>query len=140
MLRCLALLQGLHQDAFHPAHVDEVHLQGPAAGGVQTLRRVALAHADERVALPDLGPWQGTVEEPLGEVGHRRSLLGRAALDALGGPQGVGGQLRRIVGAIGGAAAARLPGLELEQPSPVVDGRQLAAQPDLHLLPGSTEI
>ena len=33
-----------------------------------------------------------------------------------------------------------LTGMELEQPSPVVDARQLAAQPDFHLLPGSTEI
>ena len=139
MLRRLAPLQCLYQDAFDPAHVDEVHVQGPAAGGVQTLRRVALSQADQLVSLPDLGPWKGTVKEPVGEFGHRRSLLGRAALDALGGSQGVGGQLGWIVGGIGGAAAARLAGMELEQPSPVVDAHQLAAQPGLHPLPRRTE-
>ena len=89
--------------------------------------------------LPDLGPWEGTIKEPLGEFGHRGSLIGSAALDVLGGSQGVGGQLRRIVGGIGGAAAARLAGVELEQPSPVVDAHQLAAQPDLHPLSGRAQ-
>ena len=50
------LFQGPHQDAFDPAHVDEVHVQGPAAGVVQTLRCVALSQADQLVSLPDLGP------------------------------------------------------------------------------------
>ena len=59
------------------------------------------------MSLPDLGPWKGTVKEAVGEFGHRRSLLGRAALDALEGSQGVGGQLGWVVGGIGGAAAAR---------------------------------
>ena len=73
---------------FDPAPVDEVHVQGPAADVVQTLRRVALSQADQLVSLPHLGPWKGTVKEPVGEFGHRRSLFGRAALDALGGSQG----------------------------------------------------
>ena len=82
---------------------------------------------------------RGTVKEPVGEFGHCRSLLGRAALDALWGSQGVGRRLGWVVGGIGGAAVARLAGVELEQPSPVVDAHQLAAQPDLHLLPRRTE-
>ena len=84
----LLLLQGLEQDAFHSAHVNEVHLQGPAAGGVQAFGGVALPQADELVALPDLGPGQGPVEEALGEFGHCGSLLRRAAFDAVGRPQG----------------------------------------------------
>ena len=39
------LLQGLDQDAFDPAHVDEVDVESPAAGGVQTPGRVALPEA-----------------------------------------------------------------------------------------------
>ena len=35
MLGSLGLFQGLEQDALHATHVDEVHLQGPAAGGIQ---------------------------------------------------------------------------------------------------------
>ena len=53
MLGSLLLLQGLEQDAFHAAHVNQVHLQGPAAGRVQAFGRVALAQADELVPLPD---------------------------------------------------------------------------------------
>ena len=97
MLLHLALLQGFHQDALHAAHVDEVDGQGLAACVVEPLGRVALAEAYELVALAHLGPRQRTVEEALDEVSHRRSVLGRAALDALRRPQGVGGQLRRIV-------------------------------------------
>ena len=39
------LFQGLHQDALDAAHIDEVHVQGAATGGVQTLCRVALTQA-----------------------------------------------------------------------------------------------
>ena len=53
MLGSLLLLQGLEQDALHATHVDEVHLQGSTAGGIQRFGRVALAQADELVALPD---------------------------------------------------------------------------------------
>ena len=31
------LFEGLHQDAFQSPHVNEVHFQGPPAGGVQAL-------------------------------------------------------------------------------------------------------
>ena len=53
MLWGLLSFQGLHQNAFHPSHIDEVHLQGPPAGGVQALGSVAPPQADELVALPD---------------------------------------------------------------------------------------
>ena len=135
VLRLFALLQGLYQDALHPAHVDEIDFQGPAAGGVQPFRGVALPQSYELVALPDLGPRQRTVEQSLGEFGHRRSVLRSTALDPVRSPQGVGGQLRRVVGRVRGAAAARLAEVGLDQLAPVVDADQLAAQADLHLLP-----
>ena len=53
LLGSLLLFQGLKQDALHATHVDEVHLQGSAAGRVQAFGRVALAQADELVPLPD---------------------------------------------------------------------------------------
>ena len=62
MFRNLLLLQSLDQNALDSAHVDEVHLQGSAAGGVQTLGSVALAQTDELVALSDSRPGQGAVE------------------------------------------------------------------------------
>ena len=135
MLRSLGLFQGLEQDAFHAEHVDEVHLQGTLAGGVQAFGGVALLQADELVALPYFGPRQRTVKEALGEFGHRRTLLGGAALDAVGGPEGVSAQLGRVVLGVGGPPASRLAGVNFNQATPVVDAHQLEAQPDLHLLP-----
>ena len=37
LLGALLSFQGLDQDALDTAHVDEIHLQGLAAGGVQVL-------------------------------------------------------------------------------------------------------
>ena len=100
---------------------------------------VALSQPEELVPLPDSRPRQGPVEEAVSEFGHRRTLLSGAALDTVGSPQGVGAQLGRIVGSVGGAAAARLAGMDLDQLAPVVDTHQLQAQADLHLLPGRAQ-
>ena len=78
------------------------HLQGPTAGGVQAFGSVALAQPEELVALPDSRPRQGPAQEAVSEFGHRRTLIGGAALDTVGSPQGVGAQLGRIVGSVGG--------------------------------------
>ena len=86
MLRSLGLFQGLEQDAFHATHVNQVHLQGSTAGGIEAFGGVALAQAQELVALPDASPGQGAVEEALGEFGHRGALFGGAALDAIRRP------------------------------------------------------
>ena len=129
------MLQGLDQDAFHPAHVDEVDLQGSSAGRVQALWGVALSQPQELVALSDPGPGQRSVEEAVGELAHRRPLLGGTALDARRRPEGVGGQFLRVVVGIGGTAAPRLAWMDLQKPATVEDAHQLAAQADLHLLP-----
>ena len=42
----------------------------------EALRGIALSQANELVALPDLGPGQWTVEQPLSEFGHSRTVLG----------------------------------------------------------------
>ena len=135
----LLLLQGLDQNALHSTHVDEVHLQCPAAGGIQALSGVALPQADELVSLPDSRPGSGTVEEALGELGHRRSQLGSLALDGVGAPQRVGAEFGGVVGGVGGAAAPGLARMDLDQLAPVEDAHQLQAQADLHLLPGRAQ-
>ena len=84
-LRGGLLLQGLDQDSFQAAHVDEVHLQGAAAGGVQALGGVALPQAQELVSLPDFGPGQRAIEQPLGELGYSGTLSAALALMPSGG-------------------------------------------------------
>ena len=91
------------------------------------------------MALANLGPGQGTVEEAVGELGHRRSLLGGAAFDPLRGSHGVGAQLLRVVGDVRGAASPGLAGMDLDQLAPVEDADKLASQPDLHLLARRTQ-
>ena len=100
MFRGFDLFQHLHEDALHPPDVVQVHLQGSAACRV----------------------------EALSKCGHCGTLLGGTALDAVGRPEGVGAQLGGIVGGIGGAATPGLARVDLDQPSPVVDAYQLAAQ------------
>ena len=78
---------------------------------------------------------RGAAQEALGEFGHCWTLLGGAALDAVGSPEGVGAQPGGVVGSVGGAAATWLAGVDLHQSAPVVDAHQLHAQADLHLLP-----
>ena len=129
------LFQGLHQDAFQAADVDEVNLQGSLAGSVETLRRVALSQPEQLVPLPDPGPGQRAFEETLGELVHRRPQLGRLALDVIRRPGGVPGDRGGIIVGVGGPAAFGLALVDLDQPAPVVDAHQLAVQPDLHLLP-----
>ena len=112
------LLQRLHLDALHPGHIDEFGVESPAAGGVQALGRVALPEAEQLVAPPHLGPREGAVKEPVGKFSHRRSRLGRDALDAVGPPGGVGGELGWVVFCFGGAAALGLADVGLDQPAP----------------------
>ena len=127
------LLQGLHQDALDAAHVDEVHFQCSAAGGIEALGSVALAEAEQLVPLPDLGPRQRAVEEALSEFAHRRPQLGSLVLDVVRRPGGVGRELGGIVVGIGGAAAPGLAEVGLDQLAPVIDAHQLAVHLDLHL-------
>ena len=133
MGHCL-LFQSLHQDPFHPVHVDEIDSQGTLAGGVETLGRVAIAQPDQLMPLADLRPRMPVVEEPLGEFAYCRPVQGRAALDALRSLHGVGGKLGRIIIRVGGAATARLTLVDLDQLAPVVDAYQLPVQPDFHPL------
>ena len=50
------LFQCLYQDALDAAHVDEVDVQGPLAGGVQALGGVTLAQTQQLVSMPNPGP------------------------------------------------------------------------------------
>ena len=134
MFRGLLLLQGLDQDVLHTTHVNQVHLQSPAAHRIEAFGGVALTQAKEFVALPDPGPWEGPVKQPVCEDGYCRAQLRRAALDPLRCPESVGTQLGRIVLGVSGSATARPTRVDLDQASPVVDAHQLEAQPDLHLL------
>ena len=81
-----------------------------------------------------LAQGSGAVEKPLGEFGHRGSLFGGAAFDAIRRPEGVGAQLGGVVLGVGGAATPGLAGVDLDQAAPVVDAHQLETQADLHLL------
>ena len=69
------------------------------------------------MSLPDLGPWQRTVEQPLGKLSHRWAQLDRAALDMVGRPGGVGGKVGGIILGIGGAAILGLTDVGLDQPA-----------------------
>ena len=69
---------------------------------------------------------------------HRRSQLGRLALDVIRRPGGVPGDRGGIIVGVGGPAAFGLALVDLDQPALVVDAHQLAVQPDLHRLSAGT--
>ena len=127
------LLQGLDQDALQAAHVDEVGLQGPAAGGV-ALGGVRSPRRSSLCPCLTLAQGSGPIEETVGELSHGGTQLGGLGLDAVGSPGGVGGKLGGVVGGVGGAAAPGLAEVGLDQLTPVVDSHQLAVHPDLHPL------
>ena len=85
------LLEGLDQDAFDAADIDQVDLKGAAAGIIEASGRVALRQAQQLVSLPQLCPGHRTVEQPLGVTAHGLTELGRASLDLLWGTERVGG-------------------------------------------------
>ena len=115
-------------------------LERAAAGGVEAGGGVALRQPQQLVALPELRPGQGSLEQPLGVAAHGLTELGGAPLELVGRAQRVGAELRRVVVAVGGAPAAGLARVDLEQRAAVVDAHQLRAELHLHLLPRRAEL
>lgn len=64
------VLQGQHQDAFEATHVDQVEAQSSRAGGIEPLGAVALGQAQQLLPLPQLGPGERCIEQPLGKLAH----------------------------------------------------------------------
>ena len=76
-------------------------LERPQAGGVEAGGGVALREPQQLVALPELRPGQGSLEEPLGVAAHGFAQFGGVPLDLLGRTPRVGAELCRVVVAVG---------------------------------------
>src|SRR3990172_850777 len=90
-------IEGAEQDALEAADIDEAVGKGACAGSVQALAAVAFAQRDELQPRAQFRPGQWSFEEP-GREGLDVRTQRRGALDdPVGGTQGVGGLLLRIV-------------------------------------------
>ena len=89
---------------------------------------VALRQPQQLVSLPELRPGQRALEEPLGVGTHRLAQFGGAPPELVGRTPRVGAEFCRVVVGVGGAAAALLARMDLEQCAAVVDAHQLRSR------------
>ena len=110
-----------------------------AGGGTQTVAGLLLCVVQTEGSRPvevlqAAGLLEASVPDPQFQVAITGLMT--SAIHTIGRPGGVGGQLSGVVLGVGGATAARLAGMDLDQATPVADAHQLETQADLHLLPG----
>src|SRR5262245_37833910 len=67
------VFEGERQDAFEATHVDQVEAQRSGTRGRQSLRGVALAEPQEALALAQLGPGEGCIQQAFGELADLRT-------------------------------------------------------------------
>lgn len=128
------ILQAMVNDAFETTNVDQIERQCPATRAIDPRRTVLLGQADQFLSLAQLGPREGSGEQLSGEASDVCAPRLRLIDQALGIPHGVGPLLLRVVLVVGVAAPRGLPGVRLDQRSPVVDAHQGAIAPDANLL------
>ena len=120
------------QHGLDALHVEELEVQGAAAGGVEPAAAVLVAEAQELLGLAQLRPREGSREELLGEAAHVLAHAPGLADHGLRVPHGVGRELGRVVAVVGRAAAGRLALVDLHALAGDVDADELrvAAHPD----------
>src|ERR1700694_2352496 len=67
------VFQGKYQNALEATHVHQVEAQGAGTRGVQALGRVAFGYPQQPLALPQLGPGEGRIQQALGELANVRT-------------------------------------------------------------------
>lgn len=90
--------QRLNQNALHAAHIDQIDTESHFARRIEASGGVALAEAQQLLALPEPRPWEGLAQQTLGKLTDGRTKFGRLALDTLRSAQGVGGALGWVIG------------------------------------------
>jgi hypothetical protein len=107
----------LEEDGLDAMDIDELEGQGMPAGGVQPRPAVLGAEAKELLGLAELGPGHGSGEEGFHEPAEVGSLTLGPADHALGVPEGVVGELGRVVAVVRGPAAWWLGGVVVPIPT-----------------------
>ena len=91
------MLQRQHQDAFDAPHLQQIEAERARTCGIQPLRRVAVGQAQQLLALAQLGPGEGSLPGAARRSGRRWAPVSSPTHHAVGGAQGVGGLLGRVV-------------------------------------------
>src|SRR5258708_12354228 len=88
------VFQGQHQNALEASHVDEVETQRSGTRGIQSFRRVALGQPQQPLALAQLGPRKGCIQQALGELTDLRPKCHGLPAEASCAPQSAAAPLR----------------------------------------------
>jgi hypothetical protein len=125
--------EGVPDHALDPPDVHHVEGEGSSTGLVHALRAVAIAQAQELLGLAEVGPGEGSGQEPLCEAPDVVALAVGLADQVLGIPHGVGGPLRGVVGVVRGALSLCDSFVRGDDLALDVDPRELrvATDPDL---------
>src|SRR5262249_47940589 len=127
------VFQSEDQNPLQSTHVDQLKTERSGAGGVQAFGRVALGQSYQALALAQLGPREGCIQQPLGKLADVRTEGPGLADEAVWCAHGVRGALGWVVIRIGGAAALRPPWMDLDERSGFVELDQIAIAAHLQL-------
>src|SRR5215470_2437450 len=126
-------LQSLFQNALQAVDVEQVEVESPPAGRVQTSGAVAFGQAQQLLRLPQTAPGELTAEKLIGESAGGGSEFACPLAVVVGPAQGVGSPAFRVIGVVGGAAAGRLALMRLDQLAARIDTNQRSIAADLDL-------
>ena len=120
------------KDALDARHVEELEGEGALTRAINARPAVLVAEPEEALRLAKLRPREGAGEERGREAADVDALLLRLLDETRGITERVCGQLRWIIGVIGGAAGRGLRRMGLDQLTRGIDAheRAVAAHPD----------
>jgi hypothetical protein len=131
--RLAFMLESQHQDAFDAPHLQQIEAEGTRAGGIEPLGCVAVGQAQQLLALAQLGPREGTLQQPFSEVADVGSQLHRLPDHMVRGAHGISGALGWVIVIIGGATTFGLAGMDFDQLAGAIQLDQLGIAARLEL-------
>ncbi len=131
--RLTFVLQGQDQNALKATHVDQVEAECSGTRGLQALGSVALGQAQQALALAQLGPGEGCIQQAPGELTDLRAKCHSLADKAIRCAHGIGGALGWVVIRIGRAATFGLARVDLDECASFVELDQVAIAARLQL-------
>src|SRR5215469_852512 len=125
--------QSLFQNALEAVDVEQLEVESPPAGRVQTSGAVAFGQAQQLLGLTQTAPGELAAQKLIGEIAGGGSQFTRPLAVEVGPAQGVGGPALRVIGVIGRAAAGRLALMRLDQLAMRIDPHQRSITAHLDL-------
>src|SRR6516225_11256741 len=130
-LRLGLRFQSLFQNALEAVDVEQVEVESPSAGRVQTIGAVAFGQAQQLLGLTETAPGELAAQKLIGEIAGGGSQFTGPLAVVVGPAQGVGRPALRVIRVIGRATAGRLALMRLDQLAVRIDTNQRSIATDL---------